>query len=179
MNAIRLAALTATILVTAACGGNPAPTVSRAPATPPAASGIEQRYAALRDTTICVVDRTTDRGLRDLAAKRGESGGAVLLIDNQITPIEQLHPTRLIAGYAGAEPWFTRGQNVTVASRTYIKYRGERRVPLDQLKRVGEYQGIPLFGAPAETAAAPQAIYVPVRVGCIFQAYLREDVYRG
>lgn len=176
MNALRLAALTATILTAGACGSSPRP----AAAPPPtAAAGVERQYAALPDTTVCVVDRTTERGLRDLAAKRSATGGAVLLVESQIRPIEELHPTNVIAGYAGGESWFTRGQNLNVASRTYIRYRGERRVPLDQLRRLGEYQGIPLFGPPGETAAAPQAIYVPVRVGCIFQAYLREDVYRG
>ena len=178
MNALRLAALTATILAATACGGRAVPLPAPSPAPGPAPSGATQRYAALPDTTVCVVDRTTDRGLRDLPAKRSENGSVVVLINDQIRPLEEVHPTNLIAGYAGQEPWFTRGQNVSVQSRAYIKYRGERRVPLDQLRRLGEYQGIPLFGPPAETAAAPQAIYVPVRVGCIFQAYLREDVYR-
>ena len=176
MNALRLAALTATILAATACGRDPLPMPGPSPA-PPSPSAAA-RYAALPDTTVCVVDRTTDRGLRDLPAKRAEDGAVVVLLSDQIRPLEELHPTGLIAGYAGQEPWFTRGQNVTVQSRAYIKYRGERRVPLDQLRRLGEYQGIPLFGPPGETAAAPQAIYVPVRVGCIFQAYLREDVYR-
>lgn len=176
MNVLRLAAVTATILAAGACGSNPQPAAAPPPSAP---SGVERQYAALPDTTVCVVDRTTERGLRDLGAKRSASGGVVLLVENQIRPIEELHPTSLIAGYAGGESWFTRGQNLTVASRAYVKYRGERRVPLDQLRRLGEYQGIPIFGPPGETAAAPQAIYVPVRVGCIFQAYLREDVYRG
>ena len=177
MNQVRLAVVTAlATLAAVACGRTvaPPPPAPLPPAPPPAV----QQYAALPDTVICVVDRTTDRGLRDLQAKRGANGGVVLLVDNVIHPIEEIHPVGITAGYAGQETWYTRGQPVTLQGRSYMKYGGERRVPLAQLRRLGDYQGIPLYGAPTDSVR-PQAVYVPVRVGCIFTAYVREDLYRG
>ena len=175
MNPVRLAVATALVILAGACGRTPPPVVA-----PPAPSGpsIPQQFAALPDTAVCVVDRTTERGLRDLQAKRGANGGVVLLVDNQIQPLEAIHPVGVTAGYAGQEIWYTRGQPVSLQSRSYMRYGGERRVPMNQLRRVGDYQGIPLYSAPADSVR-PQAVYVPVRVGCIFSAYVREDLYRG
>ena len=175
MTAPRLAVATALIAMAAACGRNPAP--PPAPSAP-ARPSIPQQYATLPDTVVCVVDRTTDRGLRELQAKRAANGGVVLLVDNQISALEQIHSVGVAAGYAGNEVWYTRSAPITLQSRNYIRYGGERRVPLNQLRQVGAYQGIPLFSAPADSVR-PQAVYVPVRVGCIFSAYVREDLYRG
>ena len=179
MKLIRLVAVTAVLMIAGACGSNPPPAPRpTAPASPPqaASSDVPQRYAALRDTTVCVVDRTTTRGLRDLQAKRSADGGVVVLIDERIRPIEEVHPVNIIAGYAGEETWYTGNQAITFQGRPYLKYRGERRVPIEQLRELGEFQGIPLYAAPADTVR-PQAVYVPVRVGCIFTPYFREDLY--
>jgi hypothetical protein len=175
MNALRLAVATALVTLAGACGSNPPP----APApTAPSGPSVAQQYAALPDTVVCVVDRTTERGLRDLQGKRAANGSVVLLVDNQMHALDEIHPVGVAAGYAGQESWFTQGQAITLQGRSYMKYRGERRVPLTQLRRVGDYQGIPLYSAPADSVR-PQAVYVPARVGCIFNAYVREDLYRG
>ena len=171
---IRLAAFVALALVGSACGRGPAPQSTPVPPTGPRPADA---YAALADTVVCVVDRTTERGLRDLSAKK-QNGRVALLVDGEIRSLEELHPVNLIAGYAGQEPWFTRGQPLTFQRRQYMKYRGERRVPIEMLKRVGEHQGIPLFAAPTDTMPPP-AVYIPIRSGCIFQPYLRDDVFRG
>ena len=177
MNPVRLAVATALVTLAGACGSNPPPQVVVPPAAP-AGPSVAQQYATLPDTVVCVVDRTTDRGLRDLQAKRAANGSVVLLVDNQVQPLDVIHPVGVTAGYAGQEIWFAQGQAITLQGRSYMKYRGERRVPLTQLRRVGDYQGIPLYSAPADSVR-PQAVYVPVRVGCIFSAYVREDLYRG
>lgn len=175
MTAPRLAVATALIAMAVACGRTPPP----APApSAPAAPSVAQQYAALPDTLVCVVDRTTERGLRDLQAKRAANGSVVLLVDNQINALDQIHPVGVAAGYAGNEVWYSRTAPITLQARNYVRYGGERRVPLSQLRRVGAYQGIPLFSAPTDTVR-PQAVYVPVRVGCIFTAYVREDLRRG
>lgn len=164
------------LLLSAACGGRQPEPATPAPAPAPA-DGV-RAYAALPDTLVCVVDRTTDRGLRELTAKKQPGGGVALLVDDRVRPLDELHPVNLIAGYAGQEPWFTRSQPVSLQRRQYMRYGGERRVPIDKLKRVGEFQGIPLFAAPEDTIPPP-AVYAPVRSGCIFQAYVRDDLYRG
>src|SRR5215213_3837537 len=76
MNHVRLAVVTALATLAGACG-RPTPPPAPAP-VPPAPPPAVMQYAALPDTVICVVDRTTDRGLRDLQAKRGPNGGVVL-----------------------------------------------------------------------------------------------------
>lgn len=177
MNPFRLAVSTALVTLAGACASNPPPAPAPAQRAPTGPS-VAQQYAALPDTVVCVVDRTTERGLRDLQAKRAANGSVVLLVDNEIHPLDEIHPVGVAAGYAGQEFWFTRGQAITLQGRSYMKYRGERRVPLVQLRRVGDYQGIPLYSAPADSVR-PQAVYVPARVGCIFNAYVREDLYRG
>jgi hypothetical protein len=179
MNALRIAVTAVVVTLVSGCGAAPPPVPPPSPGpAAPAAPSAAARYAALPDTTVCVVDRTTSRGLRDLPAKRSEAGGAVVLMGGEIQPIEVLHPTNVIAGYAGQETWFTRGQSVTVQNRAFVRHGGERRVPLDQLTRVGEFQGIPVYASPTDPSPPP-ALYVPIRVGCIFQAYVRQELFGG
>src|SRR5690606_20532508 len=106
------------------------PQPAPAPAAPPDEAA---RYAAFPDTLVCVVDRTVDRGLRDLPAKKGD-GEVVLLVGGEIRPLAELHPVNLIAGYAGREPWFTDNHPIAVEGQRYRKYGGERRVPIESLR---------------------------------------------
>jgi hypothetical protein len=66
------------------------------------------------------------------------------------------------------------GAPVTHAGRRYVRTGGERRVPINLLRRVGDHQGVPLFASPDEPT--PEAVYVPLRPGCVFQAYVRSDL---
>lgn len=136
-----------------------------------------ERYTALADTTVCVVDRTTDQGLRDLQAKRSEDSEVVLWTGGRMQPLTKIHPVSLIAGYGGAEPWFARNEPISFRGQRFNKVETERRIPSNVLARVGEYQGILLFADPKDQPP-PEAVYVPVRPGCIFQAYVREDLLR-
>jgi hypothetical protein len=172
MNAARLRnfLLLAIALPLAACGGPP-------PSSGPAPVGPSRAYAALADTLVCILDRTTATGLRDLPAKIGEDGPVVLL-DGQIQPLQTLHPVNVIAGYAGREGWLTRGDPLVFGERRYIRTGGERRVARDLLTRAGEHMGILLF-AGGQDATPYDALYVPTAPGCIFQAYVREDLLRS
>lgn len=142
-------------------------------AMPDAGSAFE----ALPDTLICVVDRTTDRGLRNLQAKRGAAGEVLLWIDGEVQTLEQAHPVGLVAGYAAREPWVTAGEEIRVQNRRYVAVPGERRVGLDKLQQAGEYRAIPVFADPADEPPA-DAVYLPSRPGCVFLAYVREDLMR-
>lgn len=157
----------AAALALTACGLNRGP--SSAPPSP--------SYTALPDTLVCVVDRTTDQGLRNLQAKRDASGAAVLWTNGATRPLEEVHPVNLIAGYGGSEPWFSRNEPISFRGQRFTKVERERRIPAEVLARVGEHRGILLFADPKDQSP-PQAIYVPVRPGCIFQAYVREDLLR-
>jgi hypothetical protein len=142
--------------------------------TLPGSTSTPERWATLADTTLCVVDRSSPSGLRELAAKMESDGRVVLLENRRIVPLEDVHPVSLLAGYAGREPWIAGGTPIQHAGRRFIKTGGERRVPMNLLRRVGDHQGALLFASPEESS--PEAVYVPLRPGCVFQAYVREDL---
>ena len=146
---------------------------------PVALAGSEHAYApdsfaALPDVTVCVVDGAADSGLRDLAAKRAHDGRTVLLIDGEVVSLEQIHAPGIAAGYAAAEPWFT-GDSIAVGQHAYVKVSGERRIEADQITRVGELHAVPVFASRSDDPP-PDAVYLPTRPGCLFQAYVRADL---
>lgn len=129
------------------------------------------------DTLVCVVDRLAPEGLREVPAKI-RSGEVVLLVDGEIRPLDTVHPTNLIAGYAGQEDWLRRGDAVSHGGRQFARTGGERRIEIDLLRRAGEFRGIQVFSG-REDASDPNALYVPTAPGCVFQAYVREDLIRS
>jgi hypothetical protein len=142
------------------------------PAVP--APSLPPEYVALPDTLVCVVDRATDSGLSELPAKI-DDGEVVVFADGGVSPLEDVHPVSMIAGYAGREGWLTRGDPVAFSGGRYVRTGGERRIGIELMGRVGEHQGILLFAGLEDTPPA-DALYVPTSPGCIFQAYVREDL---
>lgn len=163
----RLLLVSVAALAAAACSRNPRP-----------AAGAAAPYEELPDTVVCVVDRTSESGLRELEAKRDPSGGVLLMVDGEARPLDSVHPVTLVAGYGGRERWFAEGEAIAFRGQRFQKVETERRVPADLLGRVGEHQGVPLFADPRDDPP-PEAVYVPIRPGCVFQAYVREDLMRG
>jgi hypothetical protein len=166
------------VLLAAAAGacGRRAPEAPAGP-TPEPQPTLEERYAAMPDTAVCVVDRTTQRGLRKLEAKKSPDQGIVLLVAGEIRPLDELHPVGVMAGYAGRESWLSAGEPIALQGRRYEKVGGERQVQPEQLQQLEEYRAIPVFADPSDVPP-PRAIYVPVRPGCVFQAYVRADLLR-
>jgi hypothetical protein len=151
-------------------GGTPAPVAN-------------PQYTALRDSLVCVVDRTAPSGLVRIPAKV-DGSRVVLLVDNAIVPLETEQPISVIAGYAGSEAWLVRGDPLSLGGNQYKRSQpatpggsSERRVEPDLLRRAGEYMGILLF-AGATDDPPPDALYVPTAPGCIFQPYVRSDLIR-
>jgi len=133
-------------------------------------------FLALPDTAVCVVDRSSQLGLRTLDAKVGASG-VVVFSDGAVRPLESVHPVGVIAGYAGREPWLTRGDPISIEGLRFSRVGGERRIGAELLERVGEHQGILIF-AGRDDAPPRDAVYVPTAPGCIFQGFVREDLLR-
>jgi hypothetical protein len=94
------------------------------------------------------------------------------LVSERRIPIKQLRPVLGWAGsYAQDREWFRNGDVVKFDRRDYRRAGVERARVCDELKLVGEHQGVPLFAE----VTAPQVlplIVIPVRPG-IFQDYLR------
>jgi hypothetical protein len=170
MNRVKRAGLFAVLLIgSISTGCAPPQPATPVPALPP-------EYTSLPDTVICVVDRASPTGLREIQAKVGESG-VVLYVDGQIRPLEAVHPVAMIAGYAGREGWLTRGDPIALDGSRYMQTGGERRIGVDLLRRAGEFEGILMFAGVDDPPPA-DALYVPTAPGCIFQAYVREDLLR-
>lgn len=146
---------------------------------PVALAGSEHAYApdsfaALPDITVCVVDGAAESGLRDLPAKRAHDGRTVLLVDGEVVALDQVHGPGIVAGYASVEPWFT-GDSIYVDQHAYVKVSGERRIEAAQITRVGELHAVPVFASTSDDPP-PDAVYLPTRPGCLFQAYVRADL---
>jgi hypothetical protein len=79
-------------------------------------------------------------------------------------------PGVALAGtYAGGLGWFASTDSVTFEKRTYKKFGAPAIKICDDLKRVGDYNGIAVLAD--VTAPTPLAqIYIPIRPG-IFQPY--------
>jgi hypothetical protein len=137
---------------------------------------IPADYSALPDTMVCVVDRAAPLGLTEVPAKL-RSGDAVIFTDGRVQPLADVHPIHLIAGYAGEEDWLLRGDPITLGADRFSQTGGERRIEIELLRRAGEFRGILLFSG-AEDSSRPNAVYVPTAPGCIFQAYVRDDLLR-
>ena len=152
------------------------PSVAPIPAPPPPPSAAE-RYAALPDTAVCVVDRTTRRSLRSLAGKIESDGQVVVLVAGRIQKLETLHPIGVAAGYAARESWVVAGEPLNIQGRRYEKVGPERLIGLEQVQHAADYRSIPLFTDPND-ASPPKAFYLPIRPGCVFQAYVRSDLLR-
>lgn len=138
------------------------------------ATPLPPDYAALPDTVVCVVDRSTDTGLREIPAKIRD-GGIVLFADGEVRPLESVHPVNVIAGYAGGEAWLTEGEPIGFQGRSFVRYLGERRIAPDLLRRAGEHRGVLIFIG-ADSSPPVEAIYIPTAPGCIFQGYVRDDL---
>jgi hypothetical protein len=80
------------------------------------------------------------------------------------------------AGYAAGQRWFVEGVPLMQGGRSWVRVGLPRIVQPADLRRVGEHQGVPLF-APADEDPAT-TLYVPVRPGCEFQPYGRQDEVR-
>ncbi|MDQ3388476.1 MAG: hypothetical protein M3483_03115 [Gemmatimonadota bacterium] len=72
--------------------------------------------------------------------------------------------------YVAGETYFINNQEITVMDRAYVKYGLPRVIGANELTRVGEYSGTPVFAQTGATGR-PDVIYLPIRPGCEFQPY--------
>jgi len=84
--------------------------------------------------------------------------------------IETLRPGVVFAGtYADGRGWFENDEAVTFEENSYNKSGNATQLQCNQVMRVGEFQGVPLFAMRNGTRPF-QMLYVPVRPG-VWQPY--------
>ena len=94
------------------------------------------------------------------------------LIGERRVPIKDLRPAVTFAGtYAGSADWYRRGDVVKFDRRDYRRTGVERARVCDELKLVGEHNGVPVFAEVTAPQILPMLI-IPVRPG-MYQDYLR------
>jgi hypothetical protein len=150
-----------------ACGNGRAPA---APPPPPAPIAVAEPVVAAPAQTaaVCVVEAGQ---LREVQAT--VSGGDSLLADGR--RVADVYPAAAFGSYASATRWYLAGMPITYAARRYTKYEGPRVLSPSEVRRAGEFLGVPVFvAANHPQAERPAVIYVPTRRGCEFQAYRAE-----
>jgi hypothetical protein len=83
-------------------------------------------------------------------------------------PVAMVHASDALP-YAAGTPWFINHEALEVRGRRFSKYGLPRALAPQQLQRMGEFRGVPLFVEAGQTQ--PDVYYVPVRPGCEFQPY--------
>jgi hypothetical protein len=72
-------------------------------------------------------------------------------------------------GYAAEQPWFAQG-SLHFRFQNLNKYGLPRFIEGHELRRVGEHQGVGVYAAASDWWRV-DALYLPVRAGCVFQPY--------
>ena len=100
---------------------------------------------------------------------RVSAAGDTTTVDGR--PFAEAYPDT--TGYAAGERWLADGETVVVEGRRYEKVGLPRIVPAAQLRQAGTFRSVPLFTAAGETGQ--EMLYVPLRRGCEFQPYQRQE----
>ncbi len=144
----------------------PDPRVVVLPAAPPDTVVVTRVQAPPQPTglaaTICL---STGNSIDVLLTTAGDT-----LVGPSRTPLSELRPAVVLAGvYATNTEWFESGEPIAYGSGSYD--RGDDEVGLDceDIRRVGEHLGVPVFVGGA-AVVRPEEIYVPVRPG-VWQPY--------
>ena len=123
-----------------------------------AAAPMPMRYCVVSNGQLAEVEATYDPQRADTLI-----GGR---------PVAMAHPADALP-YASGAPWFIANEPISAGGRRFVKYGLPRAVAASELRRAGEYQGVPFFVA-RNSSPAMEVIFVPIRSGCEFQAYQSE-----
>ena len=121
----------------------PAPPPPPAPAPTPAPTPAPVE----RNITVCVIDPTTDSGIRMQNAIYLESSrDTVVMVNGQRQPLRSSVGTVTVAG--GAD-WYVRGQPLAITlgndRMEYLTYQSARQIPADRLSYLGTVNGLAVY----------------------------------
>ena len=115
--------------------------------------------------SVCVIENGM---LRNVEAEYASATGDTTVAGR---PFSEAYPATAPA-YAAGAGWYIQGEPITLDRRRYVKFGLARVLGVDEVARVGEHQGVPVFAEAGTTR--PEVVYVAVRPGCEFQPYLSE-----
>lgn len=141
-----------------------APVMAPLPPPPPAPA------PTMTPIRVCVVEAGE---LREVDAMVNPATGDTLVNQRRFADV---YPATM--GYAAGQDFYLRNEAITLNRTRYVRFGLTRIVPATALTRAGEFQGVPVFRDRSATGT-PEVLYVPVRTGCEFQTYQREQAVRG
>lgn len=170
----RKVGLTGSVAFCAADGGlckprladRPAPDTVTLPAPPADTVYVERNVAPElptgRPTSICL---STGASVQVYVTPQLDT-----LVGPGRVSVRDLRPGIVFAGvYAEDRQWFVDDEAIQLERRAFSKSGNPRSLECDDIMRVGEYEGVPLFAE--RSAERPlEMIFVPVRPG-VWQAY--------
>jgi opacity protein-like surface antigen len=113
------------------------------------------------DIQVCVLQ---DGNLANVTAQYNTARGDTM-VNGQ--PFATAFPTN--AQYAANASWYINNEPLTFQNRRFVKYGLPRVLGVNEVTRVGEFGGVPVFAETGQTR--PEVVYVLVRPGCEFQPY--------
>lgn len=135
----------------------PAETIPVTARTEGAAEGQPVEVCILRGGEIAMVPATYRPALGDT------------VVDG--VPWRQAYPAAY-PPYAAGAPWYVAHEMMPIPDRPALEKYGTTRVLAPaELKRYGEYRGLPLFVEAGFNGDVVEVVYVFVRPGCEFQPY--------
>jgi hypothetical protein len=111
---------------------------------------------------------------------RPEVGDTVLITPQELRrPLRAVHP--IPPPTASGATWFVQDEPLFLAGREYVRFGGVQEWEVEELARIGVYQGVPLYARrTAATATPPEIVFAPVQDGCAFQPFeLQERARRS
>ena len=125
-------------------------------ASEPAPDHYPIRVCVLKDGELAEVEVTY----------RAETGDT--LVGGRL--FREVHPTTS-PPYAGKADWYLRYEPVTFRGRTLTHYGLPRVLGTNEVERVGEFRGVPVFVERGTANDPITVLFLPVRTGCEFQPY--------
>jgi hypothetical protein len=117
--------------------------------------------------TVCVL---AEGEIREISATFDTATGDTLVGGR---PLAVTYPASSPPYAAGAD-WFISMEPVLAGDGPYRRktvYGLPRILGPADLRRIGEYRGVPMFVEPADDRQNPAVVYFMVRPGCVFQPY--------
>lgn len=120
-----------------------------------------------RPFELCLLLDDELREVRGLV--RPATGDTLVEVNGQRRPFREVYPTTT-QGYAAESPWFADASELRIAGVQYLRFGLPTVVRPQDVRRVGEHQGVSLFARIDESSSTP-TLYLPTRPGCEVQPY--------